>query len=141
MDVLNRIEFAYDSLDEAFPPVDPLVEPLGSRVLVQVRTPKSKTSSGIFLVTDTRDTEFWITQVAKVVSIGPVAFKNRNTMAEWPEGAWVNPGDFVRVPKHGGDRWTIPVPGSEYEALFVIYNDLDIIGRVTGDPLKIKAFI
>jgi hypothetical protein len=27
------------------------------------------------------------------------------------------------------------------KAMFVIFNDLDIIGQVTGDPLKIKAFI
>jgi hypothetical protein len=27
------------------------------------------------------------------------------------------------------------------EALFVIFNDLDIVGGVVGDPLAIKAFI
>jgi len=26
-------------------------------------------------------------------------------------------------------------------AMFVIFNDLDIIGQVTGDPLTVKAFI
>jgi hypothetical protein len=26
-------------------------------------------------------------------------------------------------------------------AMFVIFNDLDIIGQVTSDPLAIKAFI
>jgi hypothetical protein len=29
----------------------------------------------------------------------------------------------------------------EEEALFVIFNDLDIVGGVVGDPLAIKAFI
>ena len=29
----------------------------------------------------------------------------------------------------------------EDEALLVIFNDLDLIGKVTGDPLAIKAFI
>ena len=76
-----------------------------------------------------------------MIAIGPVAFKNRNTMEPWPEGAWASPGDFVRVPKHGGDRWTVKVPDSEYEALFVVFNDLDITGKITGDPLAIKAFI
>jgi hypothetical protein len=31
--------------------------------------------------------------------------------------------------------------GNGENAMFVIFNDLDIIGRVTGDPLAIKAFI
>jgi hypothetical protein len=32
------------------------------------------------------------------------------------------------------------MPNDE-SALFVIFNDLDIIGRVEGDPLAIRAFI
>jgi hypothetical protein len=44
------------------------------------------------------------------------------------------------VPKYGGDRWEVPLANGE-SALFVIFNDLDIIGQVTGDPLAIRAFI
>jgi len=77
-----------------------------------------------------------------VVTLGPLAFKNRNTMESWPEGNWCKPGDFVRVPKYGGDRWKVPHgKDGEEEALFVIFNDLDIVGGVVGDPLAIKAFI
>lgn len=129
-----------DELVEAFPGVDPGVQPFGSRVLVQIRTPKRKSAGGIILGTDTRETEKWNTQVAKVISVGPLAFKNRNTQETWPEGEWCQPGEFVRVPKYGGDRWTVPIRQDE-EAMFVIFNDLDIIGRVTGDPLAIRAFI
>lgn len=129
-------------LADAFPPVDPGVVPYGSRVLVQIRTPKTKSKGGIILTPDTKETELWNTQTAKVVAVGALAFKNRNTMEPWPEGAWCKPGEFVRVPKYGGDRWQVPVSkdGSEF-ALFVIFNDLDVIGLVTGDPLEIKAFI
>ena len=73
-------------------------------------------------------------------SVGALAFKNRNTMESWPEGSWCKPGDYVRVPKYGGDRWEVPMESGE-SALFVIFNDLDIIGQVTGDPLAIRAFI
>jgi len=79
-------------------------------------------------------------KVGKVIAIGPLAFKNRDTMASWPEGAWCNDGDFVRVAKYGGDRWEVELPTGE-KALFVIFNDLDIIGRVQGDPLAVRAFI
>ena len=129
-----------DALAEAFPAVDAGIQPFGSRVLVQIRTPKTKTSSGIIIDTGSRDTEKWNTQVAKVVSHGPVAYRNRNTLEPWPEGGWAHPGDYVRVPKYGGDRWEVQTPTGE-SALFVIFNDLDIIGKVEGDPLAIRAFI
>ena len=139
--VLNKVEYAYDSIDEAFPPVDPGVVPFGSRVVVQIRAPKKKTKGGIILTDDTKDTEMWNTQVAKVIAIGELAFKNRNTQEPWPEGSWCQPGDFVRVPKYGGDKWSIRHGDDDTEILFVIFNDLDLIGKVTGDPLAMKAFV
>jgi co-chaperonin GroES (HSP10) len=129
-----------EALLEAFPDADPGITPFGSRVLVQIRSPKTKTASGIILDNGSRDTEKWNTQVAKVISVGALAFKNRNSMESWPEGSWCGPGDYVRVAKYGGDRWEVPLPNGE-TALFVIFNDLDIIGQVTGDPLAIRAFI
>lgn len=129
-----------EALIEAFPDADPGITPFGSRVLVQIRSPKTKTASGIIIDNGSRDTEKWNTQVAKVVSVGALAFKNRNSMEPWPEGSWCGPGDFVRVAKYGGDRWEVPMANGE-TALFVIFNDLDIIGQVTGDPLAIRAFI
>lgn len=132
--------FGYSGLEEAFPDTDCGLKPLGSRVIVQIRTPKKQTSGGLYVPQESRDTELWNTQVAKVISIGPAAFRNRDTLELWPEGAWCEPGHFVRVPKYGGDRWEVPVKNGE-EALFAIFNDLDIIGRVTIDPLKVVAFL
>ena len=129
-----------NAMAEAFPAADAGVQPFGSRVLVQIRTPKTKTASGIIIDSGSRDTERWNTQVGKVISHGPVAYRNRNTLEPWPEGSWAKPGDYVRVPKYGGDRWEVPLKSGE-TALFVIFNDLDIIGRVEGDPLAIRAFI
>lgn len=128
------------TLDEAFPKADPGVTPFGSYVLVQIRCPKTKTESGILLQSDTRDTEKWNTQVGKIIQVGPLAFRNRNTMELWPEGAWCQAGDFVRVAKYGGDRWEVPI-SKEESAMFVIFKDTDLIGKVTGDPLAIRAFI
>jgi len=133
------LSMSYDSLEDAFPDVDPGIIPFGSRVMVQVRRAKSQTSGGIYIPEEARKTEASNTQVSKVALVGPLAFKNRNTMDMWPEGAWCNPGDFVRTPKYGGDRWTVKKDGEEIE--FVIYNDLDIIGKITGDPMQIRAFI
>jgi co-chaperonin GroES (HSP10) len=137
--VLNKVKFDYSGIDEAFPPVDPGVEPFGSRVIVQIRTAKSKTAGGIILPEDVQETERWNTQVAKVVAVGSLAFHNRNTMQPWPEGSWCEVGDFVRAPKYGGDKWSVEVNG--IEVLFVMFNDLDLLGRITGDPLSMKAYI
>jgi hypothetical protein len=79
--------------------------------------------------------------VAKVVEIGPLAFKKRDTMEPWPEGSWCDVGDYLRVPKWGGDRWEVPVPNEEEPALFMILNDHEIIAKVTGNPLAVKAFV
>jgi co-chaperonin GroES (HSP10) len=139
LDYENRISFNYEGLDEAFPPCGPGIRPYGSRVIVQIRTAKKKTKGGILIIDDVRDSEQYNTQVGKVVAIGPLAYHNRNTMEPWPEGAWAKIGDFVRVPKYGGDRWERTTDTGE-SALFVTFNDLDLVGEV-DDPLTLKAFL
>ena len=139
--LLNLTGTGDDALAEAFPAADPGLRPFGSRVLVQIRTPRKRSRGGIILTEDVRDTEKWNTQVAKVISLGPVAFHDRKTLAPWPEGQWCQVGHFVRVPKYGGDRWEVSYGEQEGDqALFIIFNDLDIIGAV-DDPLAVKAYL
>lgn len=126
---------AYDSIDQAFPEVDPGFTPFGSKVLVQIRTPMLQSKGGIVLPDEVRETEQWNTQVAKVIVLGPAAFCNRETLEEWPEGKWVQPGAFVRCPKYGGDRWEVPVPNSQEKAIFVVFDDLDLSGEVPEDKV------
>jgi len=134
-----------NELSWAFPAVEPGAVPLGGRILVQLRrTKKKSTSSGIILVEETRETEKWQNMVAKVLAIGPIAFKHRDTMQPWPEGTWCEVGDYIRVPKWGGDRWEVQVPGEdafEDPALFMVLNDHEVIAKLTGDPLSMKAFL
>ena len=132
-------------LEWAFPAVDPGAVPLGGRLLVQLRRAKKETTSaGIILVEETKETEKWQNMVAKVIAIGPIAFKHRDTMQPWPEGTWVSIGDYIRVPKWGGDRWEVQVPNEdelEEKALFMVLNDHEVIAKLTGDPLAMKAFL
>ena len=129
----------------AFPSVDPGAKPLGGRVMVQIRRSKKKTSkAGLLLVEGTKETEKWNTQIGKVVDMGALAFRKRDSMEPWPEGAWCRVGDFIRVPKWGGDRWEVKVPGedqSEDPALFMIINDHEVIAKITGNPLETRAFL
>jgi co-chaperonin GroES (HSP10) len=140
LEASNEAELAW-----AFPSVEPGARPLGGRILVQLRRTKKKTTSaGIILIEETKETEKWQNMVAKVIQIGPLAFKHRDSMESWPEGSWCVAGDFIRVPKWGGDRWEVKVPNEdalEDPALFMILNDHEAIAKVVGDPLAMKAYL
>lgn len=141
----TSIDEVYEmTMKEAFPEVDAGAVPCGARILVQWRqTKKRVTRSGIILAEETKENEKWNNQVAKVIALGPLAFKKRDDMLPWPEGSWVAIGDFVRMPKWGGDRWEVPfMNGKEKDtALFSVFNDHEVIAKITGNPLDIKAFI
>ena len=126
---------------DSFPLVDPGATPLGARILVQLRKAKKKmTQSGIILPEETRDTERAQNPVAKVIALGPLAFKKRDTMEPWVEGIWCEVGDYLRVPKWTGDRWLVP-HGDEDSVEFMVLNDHEVIARITGDPLTVRAFL
>ncbi len=136
------------TLEEAFPDVDPNFLPLGHMVLLQLRIAKETVGNKIkdphgnekqlVLPEEVRATIQANTQVARVISHGPLAFCNRNTGQPWPEGAWVKPGDYVRVPRHGGDRWEIKHDGGV--VMFVLLRDLDLSGRVPR-PMDVIAYV
>lgn len=124
------------TLEEAFPSVDPGVHPLGTRVLVQLRTVRTKTSGGIILHDDTKEFNKATTQLGKVIRTGPISFRNRETGQLWPEGVWARSGDYIRLPKWGGDRFERKIPGTEDTALFCIFQDHEIIARVDPDAFE-----
>jgi len=128
----------------AFPDVRPGQAPYGGRVIVQLRRIK-KNAGKIILVEETKENEKWNNMIGKVVAIGPLAFKNKDTMASWPEGSWAEIGDYVRVPRWGGDRWERPATGEENgdlnPVLFMTINDHELIAKVTDNPLSFKAYV
>jgi len=129
------------SLDEMFPNVDPEFAPYGHRVVVQIRRVVSKTSSGIILAKDTREGEAYNGQVGKLIATGPLAFKNRTTGEPWPEGVWAKIGDFVKVPRWAGDRWTVDLKDGLEPIIMVVFSDADLIGKYTGDVLKVRSHL
>jgi len=128
----------------AFPDVKPGQAPYGGRVIVQLRRIK-KNAGKIILVEETKENEKWNNMIGKVVAIGPLAFKNKDTMASWPEGSWAEIGDYVRVPRWGGDRWERPATNEENgdlnPVLFMTINDHELIAKVTDNPLSFKAYV
>lgn len=138
----KAVEVVEQTLEEAFPDIDPGLQPFGSRVLLQIRTPRQVTRGGILLPHEVQDTEKWNTTIAKVISLGPGAFKNRDTLQVWPEGEWAKAGDFVWCPKYAGQRHELKTRDQTGpRAMFVTVNDLDLIGSCTIDPRTVIMFI
>jgi len=136
----SNAELSFKSLEEAFPKVDAGHTPLGERVMVQIRKAVQKTKGGIIISVETQKTEHDNTQVGKLIAVGPLAFRNRDTGAKWPEGDWASVGDYVRCPKYGGDRWEVKDSLGE-SVVCAIFKDTDLIAKVTADPRTIRAFI
>jgi len=127
----------------AFPEVNPGQAPLGGRVIVQLRRIK-KRAGRIIIVDETKENEKWNNMIGRVVALGPLAYKNRDTMQPWPEGSWIEVGDFIRVPRWGGDRWERNVPSEEEQedpVLFMTINDHEVIAKITDDPLSFKTYV
>ncbi len=116
---------------EHFPDVKPGVRPFGLDVLVQMKLFREKTASGLVLVKDTQEMNNENTMVARVVAIGPLAYRNRDTGEPWNEGIWARPGDLVLVPKWGGFRFDKRVDVGTVR--FAIFKDLELQGGLDAD--------
>jgi co-chaperonin GroES (HSP10) len=112
---------------ENFPETEPGFRPFGCDVLVQLRTVKEKTKGGIVLVEETKEFNNENTMVGRIIRLGPLAYRNRDSGQLWPEGVWASPGDIVLVPKWGGFRFQSTLPNGD-KAKFCIFKDLEIRG-------------
>lgn len=128
----------------AFPEAMPPYLPMGTKIIVQLRTPGDyKTLANgqkIFFADESKDLEKFNVQTGLVRLLGPLAYRNRLNGEPFPEGAWVKEGDFVRVPKYGGERVAVALEDKR-EAVFLTVNDTDVLGYVYSDPLAIKALL
>lgn len=132
------------SITDAFPEVDPGERPCGSLILIQVKRPAFRTKAGIHLTESDRQTEYDNTKVAKVIAVGPLAFKSRETGAAWPEGRWFEVGDYIRLSQHNAQTWTVPLPGTrgiglEERVVFGYMDELHVRG-IVQDPMATQAF-
>jgi co-chaperonin GroES (HSP10) len=131
------------SEEDCFPNIDPGVEILGDRVLVQLRREKTSSKGGILLVDETRQTLRFNETVAKVVSIGPLAYKSPDNLEPWPEGPWCQPGDLVRTIKYGGDRFVVQPDDDGAPVVFITLQAREVISKIKSFEYaqKMKAFV
>ena len=135
MDVSDR------EIAEMFPDIDPEFRPHGHRVIVQIRRVVAKSSGGIILSSSTKETEAYNNTIAKLIAVGPLAFKNRGTGEPWPEGVWASVGEYVKVPRWGGDRWTVDLNDGLEPIMLAVLSDGDLIGTYTGDVRKVRSHL
>lgn len=128
---------------ECFPDIDPGVEVLGDRILVQLRREKTTSKGGIVLVAETRDTLKFNETVAKVIQIGPLAYKNLDDLSDWVEGPWVKVGELVRTIKYGGDRFVIDPDDDGAPVVFITIQQREVISKIKSFEAaqRMKAFI
>jgi co-chaperonin GroES (HSP10) len=142
-DVNSKDEPDLRSEAECFPEVDPGIEVVGDRVLVQLRREKTTSKGGIILVDETKQTLRFNETVAKVVQIGPLAYKNLDDLTPWTEGPWCSVGDLVRTIKYGGDRFVIQPDDEGAPVVFITIQAREVISRIKSFEAaqKMKAFI
>jgi co-chaperonin GroES (HSP10) len=128
---------------ECFPIIDPGVDVAGDRVLVQLRREKNTSKGGIILVDETRQTLRFNETVAKVIQIGPLAYKSPDTLEPWIEGPWCQVGDLVRTIKYGGDRFVINPDDEGAPVVFITLQAREIISRIRSFEYaqRMKAFV
>lgn len=127
-----------DELRAAFPDVFPNFAPFGFLALLQLRQPREMSGGGIILPDESKDIERVRTQASLVRALGPMCFKDRKTGEDWAEGAWYKPGDFVRCPLYGGDRFHVKYGGRGNVVTFCFIKEADALGLCLGDPLEVE---
>ena len=118
-----------------------LPKPVGYKLLIALpQVEETIGDMGIIKAQKTIHEEMIMTVTGLVLDMGAQAYSDKD---RYPNGPWCKVGDYVRVPKWGGDRWEIDFEdnGIKGKALFTFFNDHEIIGMVTGDPRDIKAFL
>ena len=98
--------------------------PSGWRLLVLPFSPREKTKGGILIAQESLEKLRIATNCGYVLSIGPLAYHDRE---KFPTGPWCKKGDWVIFARYAGSR--LPIEGGEVRIL----NDDEVLGTIQ-DP-------
>ena len=98
--------------------------PSGWRLLVLPFTPREKTKGGILIAQETLDKLRIATNWGYVLSMGPLAYHDKE---KFPTGPWCKIGQWVIFARYAGSR--LPIEGGEVRIL----NDDEVLG-IIKDP-------
>ena len=106
-----------------------LPAPSGWRLLVLPFSPREKTKGGILIAQESLDKLRIATNCGYVLSIGPLAYHDRE---KFPTGPWCKKGDWVIFARYAGSR--LPIEGGEVRIL----NDDEVLGTIK-DPESVLS--
>ena len=98
--------------------------PSGWRLFVLPFSPREKTKGGILIAQESLDKLRIATNCGYVISIGPLAYHDKE---KFPTGPWCKKGDWVIFARYAGSR--LPIEGGEVRIL----NDDEVLGTIK-DP-------
>jgi len=104
--------------------------PSGWRLLVLPFSPREKTKGGILIAQESLDKLRIATNCGYVISIGPLAYHDKE---KFPTGPWCKKGDWVIFARYAGSR--LPIEGGEVRIL----NDDEVLGTLK-DPESVLHY-
>jgi len=136
-------------LDARFPKIDPGIIPLGGQVVLQIAlVPDTILSSGIILTSDVQQNEQYARKSAKVIAMGPVAFKSKLTGELWTgmsddetSDYNINLNDYVISPHVAGSRYQLKLDENDPNSKmihFVACKDTEVQFKIR--PEKVLKF-
>lgn len=110
-----------------FPKVDHGLVPKGNCLLIMGQHIPALTKGGIALTEDFKKTEGYQIAMGRVESMGPLAFKDKESVEPWKEGNWCEIDDVIFLPRTG-HRIQKHIDGEVYS--FVLISDVDVLATV-----------
>lgn len=114
--------------------IDHLFEPAGFRILVEIfpleETLERWKKSGLHMTAETRERERQAQLLAKVLKIGPLAFRDRKRFGFWRR-PWCKPGDHIIMRPYSGTRFMVR------DHLYALIND-DTVQAVVSDVSELE---
>ena len=104
--------------------------PSGWRLLVLPFSPREKTKGGLLIAQESLDKLRIATNCGYVISIGPLAYHDKE---KFPTGPWCKKGDWVIFARYAGSR--LPIEGGEVRIL----NDDEVLGTLK-DPESVLHY-
>ena len=111
-----------------------LPTPLNWKVLIQPHQVQMKTKGGLHLPSVSKDNEEYLTAHGRVVSMGELAFRDRDTGEKWKMSTTPVVGNRVTYGKYAGQKVTVN------GVRFLLLND-DELTSILPDDAEITSYV
>ena len=111
-----------------------LPTPLNWKVLIQPHQVQMKTKGGLHLPSVSKDNEEYLTAHGRVVSMGELAFRDRDTGEKWKMSTTPVVGNRVTYGKYAGQKVTV-------NGVSVLLLNDDELTSILPDDVEITSYV